>query len=132
MTDEPAAREMSGLMLMRARFYNMLTRLRRKLPYIVWYGQELDVGVTFSQDRLPDNMTDTDDPFSLLFGGTFFDIEKQLRHLGIDFDTGMGGGGRDWEWDWSLSGPISVRFRSRAKRPELRVPKERPALKLVS
>ena len=32
-----------------------------------------------------------------------FEIEKSLREIGIEFDTGYGGN-RDWEFDWSLSG----------------------------
>jgi len=31
------------------------------------------------------------------------EIEKLLREIGIDFDTGYSGS-RDWEFDWSLSG----------------------------
>ena len=37
-----------------------------------------------------------------------FEIERKLRELGVNFDTGGGCGGRDWEWDWSLEGPIKL------------------------
>jgi hypothetical protein len=98
--------------------------MRRKMPYIVWYGDELDVRVTLTEHKLQQEA----DPFRQLFGGAVFQIEKQMRALDIGFDTGMGGGGRDWEWDYSLSGPISVAFRGRAKRPEKRTARPRPRL----
>lgn len=40
-------------------------------------------------------------------------IERLLGELGITFDRGIGFGGRDWEWDWSLSGPVTVRAKTR-------------------
>jgi len=64
-------------------------RLKRWIPRLVWLGDELDVAITFTQDRLP-NPCDTDKAFSTLFNGGLFEIEKQLRHMGIRFDTGVG------------------------------------------
>ncbi len=114
------------------RLKSFLIRARRRLPYLVWWNDELDVTVTFSQDKLPViEMHPSDDPakaFKPLFSGAFADIERNLRELGIEFDKGMGFGGRDWEWDWSLKGPISVRFRGRASRPHLRMEKQKPKL----
>jgi len=94
-------------------------RLRRWLPRLVWLGDEIDVVVTLTEDKLFQP-----DPVGALFSGGFYEIEKQLRDKGILFDTGMGAGGRDWEWDFSLRGPISVRFKGRAAKPERRVRKE--------
>jgi hypothetical protein len=104
-------------------------RLRRWLPRLVWLGDELDVTITFTEDRLPEG---TEQPFGYLFGGGLFEIEKRLRNMGIDFDTGMGFGGRDWEWDWSLKGPVNVKFRGRAKKPHLRARVDKPKPTLVS
>ena len=127
-TEEPAAVEMAGLELWRHRIAIWFRRVGRRIPRLVWHGDEIDAVVTFSQDTL-----DPDDPMRGLFSGGLFEIEKQLRHMGITFDTGQGCDGRDWEWDWSLSGPISLRFQGRAKNPERRAaPKPPPELKLVS
>lgn len=91
-------------------------RVRRRLPYIVWYGDELDVRVTLTNEKLFDN------------SGGFWDCESILSKMDIHFDAGIGGGGRDWEWDYSLRGPISVKFRGRAKSPELRLARPKPRL----
>ncbi len=104
------------------RLRSWVTRQRRRLPYLVWWNDELDVVVTLSQDKL-----DPSKGLEQLFSGSFFDAEKVFRTMGITFDTGMGEYGRDWEWDWSLKGPISVRFHGRATRPELRIDR-RPRL----
>lgn len=106
-----------------------LWHISRRLPRLVWYGDEVDVRISFSQDPLPPDLTVDDDAFATLFAGTFAEIEAQFRQVGITFDHGQGLEGRDWEWDWSLSGPINVSFRSRAKKPENR--RERPKPKLV-
>lgn len=113
------AREMSGWQMHRARlYYRWLQFRRRYIPHLVWAGDEIDVIVTFKENPLraqsiPGALQD-------LHRGSFFEAQKILNEVGITFDTGMGSSGRDWEWDWSLKGPISVRFKSRATRPELR------------
>jgi hypothetical protein len=104
-----------------------LIRLRRKLPYLVWWNDELDVSVTLLKDKLLTD--DASVAFRDLNSGTFAEVEKKLSEAGIHFDKGLGPEGRDWEWDWSLVGPINIRFRGRAKYPELR--KERPRPQLV-
>lgn len=94
-------------------------RLNWWLPRLVWLDDELDVVVSFTDFRLPDDL-DVNGASSALFAGTAHEIEQRLRQIGIGFDRGMGSHGRDWEWDWSLTGPISVRFRGRASAPERR------------
>ncbi len=125
---EPAGHEMIGFELF---WHGISLRWRRhvlrRLPRLVWPGDEIDVTVTFSQDPL-----DPDDPMHGLFSGGLYEIEQQLSHMGIGFDRGQGCYGRDWEWDRSLDGPISVTFRSRAKRPERRKAKEHHKLTVVA
>lgn len=119
----PVVHEMSRFKQLRNRIKHWLIRQRRRLPYLVWWNDELDVSVTFSQDRL-----NPDGGIEQLWSGAFADIERSMGHLGIHFDKGMGAAGRDWEWDWSLEGPISVRFRGRACHPETRMERPRPRL----
>lgn len=125
MTDEPQAKEMDGLALLRSKiarwFYLYISR---RIPRLVWINDEIDIRITFFEDQI--NQTD---PMRGLFSGGLFEIEKQLHHMGIRFDTGQGLGGRDWEWDWALSGPVSVVFKGLAKKPDLR--RARPKLKCV-
>lgn len=92
--------------------------LRRKyLPYLVWEGDEIDVGVTLKGlGAIGGNPSQV------------WEAQRALNEMGISFDTGSGLHGRDWEWDWSLKGPISVRFRRRAKNPETRTVRIKPAL----
>jgi hypothetical protein len=103
-------------------------RLRRWIPRLVWLGDEVDVTITLTEDAL----RETGAPFSNLFSGGFYEIEKQLHNMGISFDTGCGCNGRDWEFDWSLRGPIRVKFRGRAKNPERRVREIKSKPKLVA
>lgn len=113
------ARSMSGWAIFKGWARRRLARLRRRLPYLVWHGDEIDVGVTFFNFPLQEGL-DLEGAYRHLHSGKIHEIEKALRDVGVTFDKGMGFGGRDWEWDWSLEGPISVSFRRRAKRPELR------------
>lgn len=123
----PSKGELSWYRQVLWRLKYRLKQLRRKLPYLVWYNDELDVTVTFSQDCLADN-EDERSALRKLSSGALAEMERALGNLGIGFDRGMGCDGRDWEWDWSLSGPISIRFRSRATKPELRKERFRPRL----
>lgn len=102
-------------------------RLRRWLPRLVWIGDEIDIVITFSQDKLDPEM-DPEGAFKRLFSGSLFECERALHNIGIGFDTGMGFGGRDWQWDWSLSGPVSVKFKRRAERPWRRKERSKPRL----
>lgn len=121
---ESVAREMSWLHRRVSTIRSHMIRFRRKyIPHLVWYGAEVDVGVVFSTDKLA-----PDDPMRSLFSGEMAEIEDRLRGVGIQFDRGVGLGGRDWEWDWSLRGPISVRFRRSAQKPERRREAPRPTL----
>lgn len=101
-------------------------RLRRWIPRLVWIGDEIDVCVTFKEDKL-----NQENPLGGFMSGGIYDIQSRLSNMGITFDTSCGLDGRDWEWDWSLSGPISIQFRGRAKRPDKRVRNENPKLRLV-
>lgn len=106
-------------------YYWMARQRRRFLPYLVWYGDELDVRVTFTADKLPpiegpDLQAAMREAFTEFQRSPLVETEEALRRLGVGFDTGMGGDGREWEWDFSLSGPISVQFKRRARRPERR------------
>lgn len=98
---------------------------RRHLPYLVWYNDELDVVVTFKDDKLYAGSFDNEQEAMGAAVGQFARgvlpyVKQQLNEIGIEFDSGLGLNGRDWEWDWSLRGPISVRFRGRAAKPERR------------
>lgn len=122
---EPGIREMTRFEQLISRSKYWLIRQRRRLPYLVWWNDELDVTVCLSQDKL--DLTAAN-PFAQLFNGAFYEAEKVFREMGISFDRGMGPDGRDWEWDWSLKGPISIRFRGRAKNPHLRMERPKPRL----
>ncbi len=100
----------------------------RRIPRLVWIGQEVDVTITFTQDPLIPIEFDPEKPFGSLFDGELADMRQRLARMGITFDTGQGPGGRDWEWDWSLKGPVNVRFRGAAKHAERRKPKPSPTL----
>jgi hypothetical protein len=118
-------REMTNWETARHRVYVWLLGVRRRfIPHLVWYGDELDVIVTLKENKLIPVEIPTGGDFTAvarqLHQGTFYEIEKQFRDVGITFDKGLGVDGRDWEWDFSLSGPISVRFKRRASKPERR------------
>ena len=118
-----AVREMTQWEAFFSRIKYWLIRQRRRLPYLVWWNDELDVTVTLSQDKL-----DRENPLCSFQGGAFAEMQRDFSALGISFDSGQGPEGRDWEWDWSLKGPISVRFRGRCSRPHLRMERPRPRL----
>lgn len=101
-------------------------RLRRWIPRLVWLGDEIDVCLTFTEDVLRH-----DDPLRGFFSGGIHDIQKQLRAMGIRFDSGVGERGRDWELDWSLQGPLRVTFVGRCGTAERRKREERRRLQLV-
>lgn len=105
--------------MLKERWRGRLIRLRRKyIPHLVWHGDQIDVLVTFKEDRL--RAATLDEAMADFGRGSLHEVKKHLNDIGISFDTGLGPEGRDWEWDWSLQGPISVTFKRRAKRPELR------------
>src|SRR5262249_16527973 len=97
----------------------------------VWLDDEIDVRITLMQDKLPQMKFKPEDEAAALkslFSGAFAEMEQTFGELGIKFDSGVSREGREWEWDWSLSGPISVRFRGRAKRAELGGERRKPTL----
>lgn len=97
---------------LRLRLLLVRVRLKRLIPRLVWYGDEVDVVVSFTEDRINQN-----DPLGSLWRGRLPEIERALSEIGVRFDTGLGLNGRDWEWDYSLRGPISVKFKRRAAQP---------------
>ena len=105
----------------------LITFRRRRIPYLVWWGDEIDVRVVLMEDKLPAESS-IDQAFSSFYGSGIRDVEMKLYQMGVTFDTGMGYHGRDWEWDFSLSGPISVTFKGAASRPERRKEKFKPRL----
>lgn len=118
-------REMNGWELFWSRLHTRWVQFARRLPRLVWYDDELDVVVTFTADRLPAIAATSPEAglreaLGEMNASPIAEIEHNLSRLGIGFDKGMGLGGRDWEWDWSLRGPISVRFRGKARKPERR------------
>lgn len=120
---DPIVREMTFLERMLSDVKRHLIQFRRRLPYLVWWNDEMDVAITFSQDKL-----NPEGDIEQLWRGAFAEAEHIFKEMGITFDTGMGCDGRDWEWDWSLKGPISIRFRGRASKPWLRMERPRPKL----
>lgn len=111
----------------------------RKLPTLVWYGQDVDVTVTFSDLRLAPDCQGKTNPdgsvsWDIRYEGdmeTLWKAEDALKQIGLSFDKGTGHTGRDWEWDWSLRGPVKLAFRKKHKGD--RAPKEpRPPLKLIT
>lgn len=126
-TGGPVAMEMTPLEQMRSRIKYWFIRQRRKLPHLVWWGEEVDVTITFSQHGLPEG-ADMAEAMQYLYRSRMAEIEAALKEIGISFDRGGGYDGRDWEWDWSLKGPVSVRFRERSRNPHLRRARPGPCL----
>lgn len=97
--------------------------LLRKLPRIVWYGQEIDVLVTFTNEKLPPVTTNQLSDFlskqvnPQLMPDGIGEATIALLKSGISFDTGFGERGRDWYFDYSLRGPVRVKFLGPAKYP---------------
>ena len=134
-TGSAVGRETKGVELAWCRLKHWWWRnVDRRIPRLVWLGQEVDVTVTFLNDPLPETcFVEGQEAQAMrpLYSGAYAEMRKAMRNMGIEFDTGMGCGGRDWEWDWSLSGPLRVKFRGRARSPEKRCLPE-PKLRLVS
>lgn len=105
---EPVAEYMTPRQKFGGKVRMQIERLRRRLPYLVWAGDEISVRVTFSENRL--TASDPADAHAQLSTGALPEIEERFREIGVYFDKGLGMDGRDWEWDYSLQGPISVTF----------------------
>ena len=90
-----------------------LKRVNRLFPRLVWYGQEVDVILTFVEhdplsdfiDQVPNQVSNNDN---------LYEVEKLLQDMNIRFDVGYGSRGalrgRDWFLDYSLRGPLRVKF----------------------
>lgn len=110
-----AAREMTRWEWLRSRVSIWWTlNITRCIPHLVWYGDELDALITF-KDPDPQAMHKAD---------------EAMRDLGLEFDAGwwMDPPAREWEWDYCLRGPVSVKFKGRAKHPDHRVIRPKPML----
>ena len=114
--------------------------IRRKIPRLVWIGDEIDVCVTITSHPLPQDLTFAAEGFAALADeyasregrrDALGRAETALRDLGLSFDKGSGFDGRDWEWDWSLKGPIRVQFRARHKGDRISAAQRRSAIKVV-
>jgi hypothetical protein len=116
---EPIARNMTGFELFLSRAKDFAVRFRRRfIPYLVFHGQEVDVCVTWQENRLTAH--DPEQALKQLNGGHLYKIQTMMNEIGVTFDTGLGCSGRDWEWDWSLKGPVNVKFRKVCKTKEKR------------
>jgi hypothetical protein len=135
---------------LRARIRSLFARVRRRLPYLVWFDDEVDVRVAFPMEAVEkvdiveevtvpmqseDGSDVSDEAVELLMDafasverGTFGEIHEMFAAMGITFMRTFGSHGRTWDWDKTLEGPISVRFRGRASKPELRRARPRPRL----
>lgn len=118
-----AAREMGRLEALFHRIKSWLIWQRRKLPYLVWWNDEIDMTITLLGHKLRE-----DGDLSDLFTGSGAGVAEAFNSMGIEFDRGVGLGGYDLEFDWSLRGPISCRFRGRTAHPERRRSAPRPEL----
>lgn len=132
MTDGNVAYEMTPLQHFGSGVRIFFARLRNRLPHLVWRGDEIDVRVVFTADKLPhiegESIEDAlREAQRELDSSPLVEMEQALSRLGVSFDKGMGPDGRDWEWDFSLRGPISVQFKRRAAKPERRVGRKRNA-----
>lgn len=107
-------REMGWLDRLRHELEKAWTKFHRKFPRLVWYGQELDVRLTFIDYMAL--VTESAERVAI------DEAQAALRRAGITFDTGTDfvTGFRDWEWDYSLRGPLSVTFVGKNKKPEER------------
>lgn len=115
--DDDASKLREKIKLRMSDFKIKLLWFRRQyIPYLVFYGQDIDVGIRWKENRLPGQMVYPDMESAVeaarkeLQKGHIFEIEKMMDEIGVGFDTGLGPSGRDWKWDWSLRGPVSVRF----------------------
>lgn len=113
-------KEMTKTQIFFSRIKTRLVQFRRKyIPFLVWYGEQVDVVVTWHENKLQDGLS-IDQALKQLQTGHIAKIEQMIGEIGIGFDKGLGFEGRDWEWDWSLNGPISVKFRRPCKTQEKR------------
>lgn len=120
---DPLARETSVIERIRSRLRGCLTRLRRRLPHVIWAGQEVDVHVTL-MGAGPDFEARAEGDGSRAIR----QAQTALHEAGIQFDSGGGLGVRDWQWDYSLNGPISVTLVGKARRPDRRREALKPRL----
>lgn len=122
-----------GLKLVRSQLSRLWTKASRLFPRLVWYGQEVDVLITFTSHKLGANESflgpaltypsfapeqDQKDGLVVQPQHTPDGVGRAtlaLHAAGIGFDTGYGERGRDWFFDYSLTGPVRVKFIGRTK-----------------
>jgi hypothetical protein len=106
-------------------FAALRDKIMRKLPRLVWYGDEVDVLVTFTGDKYtPEELSGGEVVFDNHRNATkmYLNIaEVAMYHAGIGFDRGYGASGRDWMLDYSVTGPMRIKFVGRNKTPLNRV-----------
>lgn len=112
------------------RVQRLLRQLHRKLPRLVWYGDEIDVKIMFPKVTYPKQqlVAEPVNTNGCLTVQTQYAMDEvgtasaALHKAGIGFDTGFGAldsgeFGREWFLDYSLRGPIRVKFIGKAKAP---------------
>lgn len=92
---------------------------RKHIPFIVYWDDEVNVCVTWLENKLPEGVT-KEAAIKVLNSGPIYQIENLASEIGVDFDKGISFEGRDWEWDFSLRGPISLKFRGPCETKERR------------
>lgn len=125
----PTGRPMTRKEKIKSKLMYWRSVIRQYIPHIIFPGDELDVVVTIKTQKL--DAISVEEALAQLNSGAFHEIEKIFRENGITFDKGMGWHGRDWEWDYSLQGPISISFKQKASKPERRLVKKKPTLRIV-
>jgi len=113
------ARDMTKVKYVVSRLGIAITRFRRRfIPYMVFHGQEVNVRLTWRENKL--RATSPEQALKQLNSGHLFEVERMISDIGISFDKGIGLNGRDWEMDWSLDGPINISFQGPCKTKEKR------------
>lgn len=110
-------------------YKKLWSNFKHMFPTLVWAGDELNVVVTFENDKLVfarENQLGEPLPAEeihklrteaekVIKNSPLEEAEAHIRRAGIQFDTGIGATGRDWFFDYSLRGPVSVKFISKVK-----------------
>lgn len=110
-------------------YKKLWSNFKHMFPTLVWPGDELNVIVTFENDKLVFAREDRlGEPLpveeiqklraeaeKVIENSPLEEAEAHIRRAGIQFDTGIGATGRDWFFDYSLRGPVSVKFVSKVK-----------------
>lgn len=137
---QPTAREMTGITLLRHRIKDWFWwNISRRLPRLVWIGDDIDVTVNFTNIRLAPDSKGVTQPdgsiaWDIRYEGDMEAIrraETALYQIGLSFDTGTGCSSRDWEWDYSLRGDVKLYFKQR-HRGDRKAREPKPPLRLIT